>query len=91
VPVLIVLLSGNGKYLLEGDDVEAVLEAGRNLYSLVRDDRGYEFHKTLSELHDFVKTKGTPVEIFRPVDFIIPPPDCDPQIIRQAFGLQKTP
>ena len=88
---MIVLLSGDGKYLLKDNDIEAVLETGRNLYSFVRDNRDQDFLKALTELHGFVRTKGRPVEIFRPVDFIIPPIDCDPRIIRLSFGIQKTP
>ena len=88
---MIILLSGDGKYLLEGNEVETVLNAGRNLYSYIRDDRFQDFLKTLKELHEFVKAKGSPVEIFRPADLIIPPVDCDPRLIQLSLGLQKIP
>jgi hypothetical protein len=88
---LIILLSGDGKYNLQNNDIEAVLDSGRSLYSCVRDDRFQDFYRILKELHEFVKAKGTPVEIFRPADLIIPPLNCDPRLVQLSFGLQKTP
>jgi len=85
---LIVLLSGDGKYSLEGDDLEEVLTRGRTLYSSLKDDRTDEFETRLLELREFVRKKGRPVEIFRGAEIIIPPANCSPEILRSVLGLQ---
>lgn len=88
---MIVLISGDGKYSIEGSDLDEVLERGRGLYALLKESRFGEFSPALRELHDIVRQRGKPVEIFRVVDVIIPPADCDPQLMSQMMGLQRTP
>jgi len=88
---MIILLSGDGKYSVEGKDLDAVLETGRTLFSLLKEDKDEEFSRTLREIHRFVRGKGTPVEIYRSADVIIPPLDCDPKVMKSVLGIQKSP
>jgi hypothetical protein len=88
---LIILLSGDGKFLLEGKSLDTALESGRQLFSLLREDRIQEFSEALDELHSFVKQKGQPVEIYHNADIIVPPVKCDPRTIQSIMGFQKTP
>jgi hypothetical protein len=87
---MIVLISGDGKYSLEGADLETVMDCGRQLYALLKEGNFREFSAGLRELHDIVKRRGKPVDIFRVVDVIIPP-DCEPHLLVLLMGLQKTP
>jgi hypothetical protein len=89
--LLIILLSGDGKFLLEGKNLDTALESGRQLFSLLREDRIQEFSEALDELHSFVKQKGQPVEIYHNADIIVPPVKCDPRTIQSIMRLQKTP
>lgn len=89
--LLIILLSGDGKFLLEGKSLDTALESGRQLFSLLREDRIQEFSEALDELHSFVKQKGQPVEIYHNADIIVPPVKCDPRTIQSIMGFQKTP
>jgi hypothetical protein len=88
---LIVLLSGNGKYAMEGKDLDRVLETGRGLFSLLKEDKDEEFSRSLREVHRFVRGKGTPVEIYRIAGVIIPPVECDPKVMKGVLGIQKSP
>ncbi|MGA2573797.1 MAG: hypothetical protein ABSF36_06295 [Candidatus Methanomethylicaceae archaeon] len=88
---MIILLSGDGKFLLEGKSLDTALESGRQLFSLLREDRIQEFSEALDELHSFVKQKGQPVEIYHNADIIVPPVKCDPRTIQSIMGFQKTP
>lgn len=89
--LLIILLSGNGKFLLEGKNLEAALESGRQLFRLLKEDRLQEFSEVIDELHSFVKQNGRQVEIYYNADIIVPPVKCDPRIIQSIMGFQKIP
>jgi len=86
---LIVLLSGDGKYSLEGKDLDTVLETGRTLFSLLKQDKDEEFSRTLREIHRFVRGKGTLVEIYRSADVIIPPLEVDPKVMKSVLGIKN--
>jgi len=88
---LIILLSGDGKYSLSGEDLEEALERGRMLFKLLKENRMEDFSNELSDLHSFVKERGHSVEIFRNAEVIIPPIKCDPQAIHSIMGFQKSP
>lgn len=88
---MIILLSGEGKYSLEGQELDAVLESGRRLYLLLKEARYDEFSQSLSQLHSYVTAKGKQVEILRNADIIVPPLGCDPRVIGSIMGLQSTP
>jgi hypothetical protein len=86
---LIILLSGNGKYSLEGTFLFAVEDAGKTLFSLLMEGEknDQEFTSKLIELHEFVKKNGIPVE----ADLILPPLHSNPGTMRAMLGLQKKP
>lgn len=86
---MIVLLSGDGKYSLEGKDLDTVLETGRTLFSLLKQDKDEEFSRTLREIHRFVRGKGTLVEIYRSADVIIPPLEVDPKVMKSVLGIKN--
>jgi len=88
---MIVLLSGKGKYSLEGKELETVLESGRSLYVLLKEERYTEFSQSLYQLHSFVMANGRQVEILRNADIIVPPLECDPRIMGSVMGLQSSP
>jgi hypothetical protein len=88
---MIILLSGDGKYSMEGADLESVLESGRRLYLLLKGESYEEFALSLSQLHSFVKANGKHVEILRNADVIIPPLSCDPRILGSIMGLHNNP
>lgn len=88
---MIILLSGKGKYLLEGKALDAVLESGRQLYLLLKEERYDEFSQSLSRLHSYVTANGKQVEILRNADIIVPPLGSDPRVIGSIMGLQGTP
>jgi hypothetical protein len=88
---MIILLSGAGKYSLEGKELDTVLESGRRLYLLLKEERYDEFSRSLSQLHSFVMANGKQVEILRNTDVIIPPLSCDPRILGSIMGLQSNP
>jgi hypothetical protein len=89
--LLIILLSGDGKFSLEGKNLDAALKSGRQLFSLLKEDRFQEFSETLDQLYSFVKQNGQPVEIYHNADIIVPPVKCDPRTIQSIMGFQKTP
>jgi len=88
---MIVLLSGKGKYSLDGKELDTVLESGRRLYLLLKEERYDEFSRSLTQLHSYVTANGKQVEILRNADVIVPPLSCDPRIIGSIMGLQNTP
>jgi len=88
---MIVLLSGKGKYSLEGKELETVLESGRSLYVLLKEERYTEFSQSLYQLHSFLMANRRQVEILRNADIIVPPLECDPRIMGSVMGLQSSP
>jgi len=76
---------------VEGEDLDRVLETGRRLFSLLKEDKDEEFSRTLREIHRFVRGKGMPVEVYRSADIIIPPAECDPKVMKSVLGIQKSP
>lgn len=88
---MIILLSGDGKYSVEGQDLDETLESGRQLYLLLKAEKYEEFAQSLSQLHSYVRTRGRQVEILRSADIIIPPLTCDPRVLGSIMGLQRTP
>lgn len=88
---MIILLSGDSKYLVNGKDLDTVLETGRQLFILLKEGKDEDFTNTLKELHQFVQKTGKPVEIYRSADVIIPPIKSDPRIIKSVLGIQNCP
>jgi len=88
---LIILLSGDSKYSVNGKDLDAVLETGRKLFILLKEGKDEDFTHTLGEIHKFVQMKGKPVEIYRSADMIIPPIKSDPKVMKSVLGIQKSP
>jgi hypothetical protein len=88
---MIILLSGDGKYSVEGTDLDSVLESGRRLYLLLKTESYEEFTRSLYQLHSYVKTNGRQVEILRSADVIVPPLNCDPRILGSIMGLHSAP
>jgi len=84
---MIILLSGDGKYYLEGEDLEHVFLEGRKLFSLLKQGKYEEFSLLLKDLHRFVKEKGKPVDILKVADIIIPPAKSNPFIMKEIFML----
>jgi len=84
---MIVLLSGDGKYYLDGDDLEHIFLEGRRLFSLLKEKKFEEFSLSLIDLHEFVKKKGKPVDILKTADIIIPPAKSDPSLMNDLFML----
>lgn len=85
---MIILLSGNGKYSLDGENLERVFEKGRKLFLLLKEQKYEEFSLTLKEVHEFVEKNGKSVEMLKNADIIIPPVKFNPQQIREIFGLE---
>lgn len=85
---MIILLSGDGKYNLEEEDLEQIFEEGRKLFSLLKEGKYEEFSLTMKNLHEFVKKKGKPVDVFKNADVIIPPVKSSPKDIKEIFGLE---
>jgi hypothetical protein len=88
---MIVLLSGEGKYSLDGKELDTVLESGRRLYLLLKEERYDEFSHSLSQLHSYVIANGKQVEILRVADVVVPPLNCDPRIMGSIMGVQSAP
>ena len=90
---MIILLSGNGKYSLEGTFLFTVEDAGKTLFSLLMEgeENDQEFTSKLIELHEFVKKNGIPVEVYKNADLILPPLHSNPGTMRAMLGLQKKP
>ena len=88
---MIILLSGDGKYLLEETELDAVQVVGKLLFSLLGRGDDQEYERKLGELHEFIKKNGTPVEVYKNADLIVPPLLCDPVTMRSMLGLQKNP
>lgn len=84
---MIVLLSGNGKYYLDGENLEHIFEEGRRLFHLLKDGKFDEFSSSLTNLHKFIKTKGKPIEVLKTADIIIPPTTSNPSLMKEIFGL----
>jgi hypothetical protein len=88
---MIVLLSGEGKYSLDGKELDTVLKSGRRLYLLLKEERYDEFSHSLSQLHSYVIANGKQVEILRVADVVVPPLNCDPRIMGSIMGVQSAP
>lgn len=86
---MIVLISGNGKYAVEGEDLDSLMKDGRVLFDLLKKSNYEEFTYCLNRLHEFVKKHGKVTEIYRPADIILPPLNCDPRIVQTLMGIQK--
>lgn len=84
---MIVLLSGDGKYYLDGKDLEHVFTEGRRLFSLLKEKKFEEFSLLLADLHEFVRKKGSPVEILKTADIIIPSVKSNPSLMNELFTL----
>lgn len=84
---MIILLSGDSKYSVNGKDLDAVLEAGRELFILLKEGKDKDFNHTLKEIHKFVQMNGKLVEIYRSADVIIPPVKSDPKVIKSVLGI----
>jgi hypothetical protein len=88
---MIILLSGDGKYAVEGTDLDNVLESGRHLYQLLKTENYEEFARSLYQLHSYVKANGKQVETLRSADVIVPPFNCEPRILGSIMGLHSAP
>ena len=88
---MIVLISGDGKYMVEGESVDNIMENGRRLFALLKESNYEEFSTSLKKLHEFVKESGREVEIYRPAEIILPPIGCDPRLVQALFGFQRKP
>lgn len=88
---MIILLSGEKKYSVEGASLEKVDELGRLLYETLERGDSAQFKELLQNLHSFVKENGVNVDPLRKADLVIPSPICDANEFRALFNLQKTP
>lgn len=76
---------------MEGKELDTVLESGRRLYLLLKEERYGEFSEALSQLHSYVMANGKQVEIIRSADIVVPPANCDPRVIGSIMGLHSSP
>ncbi|MDI9643790.1 MAG: hypothetical protein QFX35_01065 [Candidatus Verstraetearchaeota archaeon] len=85
---MIVLLSGNGKYFVPPQYQEEVVKTGKALFKKLESRDDQAFSGMLRDLHAFVSSKGTPVEIIKPADVVVPPVDLEPGILRRVLGIE---
>ncbi len=89
--LMIVLLSGEKKYSVEGSALDEVNLMGRAIYeSLERNDIA-NIGSQLQALHSHVKENGIRADPYRNADLVVPPVNCDVNVLRELFNLQKVP
>ncbi len=89
--VMIILLSGEKKYSVEGEALDKVNSMGREIFEALERNDIAKMYAQLSALHSYVKENGTRVDPYKNADAVIPPADCDAKELRDFFNLQKTP
>ncbi|MDH5806690.1 MAG: hypothetical protein QXW62_02080 [Candidatus Methanomethylicaceae archaeon] len=84
---MIVLLSGCGKFSIDDESIDFIIEEGSRLFSLLSENKFEEFSLALKNLHEFIKKIGKPVSILKNADIVIPPIDINPEDFKNILGL----
>ena len=82
---IIVLLSGDNKFALDIKYKDFIIEEGKKLFNMLKENQLEDFLKSLRELHEFIKKNGRPTDILRRADIIIPPLNINPEDLREIF------
>jgi hypothetical protein len=85
VSEITILLSGNGKFILDIKYKDFIIEEGRKLFNMLKENKFEEFLISLRELHEFIKKNGRPTEVLKEVDIIIPPLNINPEDLKKIF------
>ncbi len=88
---MIILLSGEKKYSVEGEALDKINSMGRQIFETLERNDVAALGTQLRALHSYVKKNGVHADPYTNAEIIIPPVDCDANELRVFFNLHKAP